>query len=368
MKNVAEYAACRENAADLSLLYERALEAGERELYIPAGEYILHRPLRLKSDMSITADGFAHITAADGEFQKEDSFLICGYNIGNVRITGGHWDGNVAGNPRESYKSGAQTGVSFEFGGVRDLVISGLTMTDPGSYHIRIGASANILIENIVFDDRNYCWCQDGIHIGGFCENIVIRGISTKGMATNDDLVALNADDIFRYSQNRGMTSGYIRHVLIEDLYGEAVYTGVRLLSTVSEISDVTVRNVRLGVRYYFLNLDGARYASDGFYAPGEYPEICGKIRNVTVENAEVRKVTGNSHPLIVFETRADNFRLKNLRRLPDAGDGARVPTARFRNIPTCRVRLNGRLMPDSFETDCDGIAELSVDSEPWED
>ena len=37
MKNVAEYAAYRENAADLSLLYERALEAGERELYIPAG-------------------------------------------------------------------------------------------------------------------------------------------------------------------------------------------------------------------------------------------------------------------------------------------------------------------------------------------
>ena len=78
--------------------------------------------------------------------------------------------------------------------------------------------------------------------------------------------------------------------------------------------------------------------------------------------------MTGNSHPLIVFETRADNFRLKNFRRLPDAGDGAHVPTARFRNIPTCRVRLNGRLMPDSFETDCDGIAELSVDSEPWED
>ena len=58
MKNVAEYAACRENAADLSLLYERALEAGERELYIPAGEYVLHRPLRMISDMSITADGF----------------------------------------------------------------------------------------------------------------------------------------------------------------------------------------------------------------------------------------------------------------------------------------------------------------------
>lgn len=38
MKNVAEYAACRENAADLSLLYERALEAGEKESFISRRE------------------------------------------------------------------------------------------------------------------------------------------------------------------------------------------------------------------------------------------------------------------------------------------------------------------------------------------
>ena len=364
MRPITDFSVNTEKCIDLSLLTDRAFGEGERELYIPAGEYILTRPLLLPSNTVINAAPDAFITAADGAFQKEDSVLIGGYKVNNITIKGGHWNGNIKGNPRSNFKTGAQTGVSFDFIEADGLNILDLVMTDPGSFHIRIGETKNFRIENIVFDDKNYYWCQDGVHVGGFCENGVIRNISALNRSPNDDMIALNADDISWYSQNRGMKNGYIRNILIENLTGDEVYTCVRILSTESEISDITIRNIKMGVRYYFLNLDGARYAADGIYPPGEYPSPCGNIRNILIENAEIYKINQTKYPLIVFETRAENFVLRNFRRLADKGDGDRVPTARFRNIPTSRVTLDGNEFGLPGEFFGDEIETLTVDSD----
>ena len=62
----------------------------------------------------------------------------------------------------------------------------------------------------------------------------VIRDLTAlTPMTTNDDMVALNADDgsPSEYVIQQGMVQGPIHDITIEHLRGESVYTFVRMLS-----------------------------------------------------------------------------------------------------------------------------------------
>ena len=87
-------------------------------------------------------------------------------------------------------------GVGMSFVQVRKLTVRNVTMHNNESFAIRVGEVDRFLIENVLLNHTVIRPNQDGIHVGGFSENGVIRNISAKGAGVpNDDMVALNADD-----------------------------------------------------------------------------------------------------------------------------------------------------------------------------
>lgn len=78
---------------------------------------------------------------------------------------------------------------------------------------------------------------MDGVHLAGNCHFGVIKNL--KG-ATNDDLVALNADDQEMFEMSRGP----ITDIEVDGIFSEDGYSAVRLLSAGSKISRIRMTNI----------------------------------------------------------------------------------------------------------------------------
>jgi hypothetical protein len=92
-------------------------------------------------------------------------------------------------------------------------------------------------VEDITFDYNLRRLNMDGVHLNGNCHHGRIANL--KG-ATNDDMVALNADDGSMYELSRGP----ITDIQIDGLWAESGYTGVRLLSAGSPVDRVRISNI----------------------------------------------------------------------------------------------------------------------------
>jgi hypothetical protein len=253
------------------------------EVRIAAGEYLLTDTLRVNSDTSIIADPGAVFRLADGVGRNCRSFMITNAHPGNgnenISLVGGFWDANNAGNPRGAdYDPVAYTGVAVNFVNVRDLTVRDLTVHNPESFFIRVGEVTDFRIENITLSaDRTHI-NQDGVHVGGFSERGVIRGIrATAPGVPGDDMVALNADDDVERQLNLGMRRGPIRDILVEDIEAADAYTFIRLLSVDQPIEDITVRRLRGGCRMHGINLNNWRF-----------PRGVGAIRRVLIEDSNL--------------------------------------------------------------------------------
>jgi len=92
-------------------------------------------------------------------------------------------------------------------------------------------------IEDITFDYNLKRNNMDGIHIHGNCHEG--RIVNVKG-TTNDDLVALNADDGSMVELSRGP----ITDILVDGIWSQNGYTAVRLLSAGSPIQRIKLANI----------------------------------------------------------------------------------------------------------------------------
>ena len=84
---------------------------------------------------------------------------------------------------------------------------------------------------------------MDGVHLHGNCHQGRIANL--KG-STNDDLVALNADDGSMYEMSRGP----ITDILVDGIWAENGYAAVRLLSAGSPIRRIKLANIFGTYRY----------------------------------------------------------------------------------------------------------------------
>lgn len=364
--NVRQTGAVGDAKADDTAAIQRALDGGRRTVTIPPGQYKISDALKVDSHTTIKADPKACIRLADGAGTHVGVFLLTNRNFdkGNSHITveGGIWDGNAANNPRgrEGDPKG-YTGTAVNFINVKHLVLRGLTTQDPEAFAIRMCQIEDFLIEDITFDHKVIRPNQDGVHLNGYCFRGVIRNLrAVTPRTTNDDMVALNADDDSNRVINLGMKLGPIRDIKVENIRGNDVYTFIRLLSLEHPIENVTISKVAGGCRFYAVNIDRWRFPPGG-----------GRIRNVTLRDFEVRKVDGrevarhsNRRPLIPIQSAVENLRIENFRRPAD--DTFAAPTVMLDNDRPNHVRLEGasvEVLGNNVVVPGGGIGLMKIDT-----
>ena len=207
--NVREFGAAGNGLADDSEAIQAALNASEGVVEIPEGVYKIGKTLRIRSNTRLVVHSSARLFFADGAGVDSQSFLITNQNHHgdgdhNIHIEGGIWDGNNLNNPRGPDEPGSYSGTLINFINVSDLSIKDMTVRDPECYFIRLGEVRNFVVANIRFEAPNLRHNQDGVHLGGYCEDGVICDLVGVGEATNDDLVALNADDALQRTTKSG--------------------------------------------------------------------------------------------------------------------------------------------------------------------
>ena len=177
------------------------------------------------------------ITNTDHEKGNEDIGLI-----------GGIWDMNnlnqsltdyqrTRNSRTRAYAPDYYVGVLMRFNNVKNLSIRGLTLKDPVTFGMQLGNLWQFSIEDITFDYNLKRSNMDGVHVHG---NSRYGRIANLKGTTNDDLVALNADDGGYYEMSRGP----IEDVSVEGVFSEDGYTAVRLLSAGSPIRRIQLAQI----------------------------------------------------------------------------------------------------------------------------
>jgi polygalacturonase len=341
--------AAGDGRTDDSGAIQSALDAGAGLVVVPAGTYLIGATLRISSNTRLILHPAAHMVLADGVGTDTDSFLLANArgNGGdrNIWVEGGIWDGNNPGNRRGPDVPGAYTGAPLDFRNVDGLVLRSLTIRDAECYYIRIGEARNFLVEDITFQAPNLRPNQDGVHLGGFCEDGVIRRLRADGPGcTNDDMVALNADDGMQRAQNLGLRCGPIRRIRIEDVRAESCHSFVRLLSVESPIEDITIDDVVGGARACAVNVDACRQCRVRlFEGEDEYPAGVGQIRRVTIRRMRVHKAPhGSPKALLDLTSRLTDFRLREYVRDYERDADPAAPTMTLGQMDPCDVELRG--------------------------
>lgn len=343
--NVRDVGAKGDLVADDTAAIQHALDGGRRTVIIPAGRYKISASLQVDSETRIRAAPDAVLQLANGAGVGPEVFLLRNRDraAGNhdIVVEGGIWDGNGSRNPRGKTPP-CYTGVALNFANVQRLVLSGLVVRNPDTFAIRLWRLSDFVVEDIGFDFSIPTSSQDGVHLNGYCERGVIRNLKTLSrFATNDDMVALNADDatgqlpIVRV-MCQDVELGPIRHIRIEHLRAEAGYTFVRFLSKEHPIENVIVSDVVGGCRACAINFHNWQFPVGG-----------GNIRNVLLRDFEVWKLPDVLYsspylegvPLLWVRLGVQNLRIENFQR---RDDGLTAPTLWLDNERENDTRLEG--------------------------
>lgn len=157
-------------------------------------------------------------------------------------------------------------GSMIRFWGVKRLTITGLTCKNPITYCLQIADSEYFTVENVRFDENHgnpYPIHMDGVHIDGGCRFGMIHNVQGT---CYDDVVAINSDD---------NQDGPISDIVIDGVFANDALRGVRLLSTKTPVSRISISNV-FGTFYQNAILIGYFYPFTG---------IRGKFDQIVIRN-----------------------------------------------------------------------------------
>lgn len=350
-RTVLAFGARGDGIADDGEAFQRALAAGAGTLLVPAGNYLIGRVLRIGSGVRLKLEAGARLRLADGVAKAPEDYFLTNANPvtgdADIAVEGGFWDGNNAGNARPPglFDHGC-SGALMHFQNVRGLRVADMELHNAEAYHVRLTQVAGFLVERIRFSATRVRPNNDGVHLGGFCEDGLIRDI--KGLhfgVTGDDMIALNADDALMRTEVKGMLCGPIRNVRIEDIEAEGCHSFVRLLSVVSPIENVTIRGVRGTCEVAAINCDGARGCRVPVFDEKNppFPDGVGFLNNITAEDFCVAKSHANDVALLRMETRMTDFTIRNFRRDMEKDRAPGTPTLRLRHVAVRELCVDGR-------------------------
>lgn len=243
----------------------------------------------------------------------------------NIEIYGLEIEGNEANQIKigvtAPYTGEPTSGVRFF--GVENLKIIGAKINKTRTYGIWISRVKNVIARDIEFNQSILVRDnQDGIHFNGLCYNLDISNI--KGV-TNDDMIALNANDT---AQGANVSFGEIKNATIKDVVFDNNLNGIRLLSAGNLMDQVYINNLSGNVRDNVIaissyNLGTANFGSiyiDGvnvrtntpFNVMGEYGGyilVNDKIEYLKISNV-YRETGADARPTIRIQGRANISKL----------------------------------------------------------
>ena len=326
---------------------QKALDSGAAIVYIPAGNYRIGDTLRVHSDTHILCDGNARLFLCERKPKKRGDFLLTNADTEsgnrNITVTGGIWDGNYDGKnnnkPADLFAPDAWSGSTLNFCGVENLTLSGLDMRNSTVYYIRMAGLRHFTIRNIRFSSEKLAFNQDGLHFGGHVYDGLIENITASPGQTNDDLIALNADDSMVRLENFDICRGPIEDVVIRNVFAEDCYTAFRLLSVTSPIRRITIENVYAGCRHFAVNIDGARYCRTPLVTEAEYPRGAGLLEDITIRNMHVwTTMESGERGLIVCESIPKNVHIDGFVRHTEWDKIPEKPSVAIRNLTDTAV------------------------------
>jgi hypothetical protein len=231
------------------------LDTRQSMVYLPPPpvRYLISQPLQMHSQQTLRLDLFTVIRLKD----SSDCPMITNDNHTdgneNIALIGGIWDMHNEGqslceyqktrNWHGSYDPARYLGVLMRFNHVKNLTLRGLTFKDPVTYSAQLGNLDQFTVSEITFDHNLKRSNMDGIHVHGNSYNGQINNL--KG-TTNDDLVALNADDAGIFEMSRGP----IENIVVDGIWSTDGYTAVRLLSAGSPLRRIRLKNIFGTYRY----------------------------------------------------------------------------------------------------------------------
>ena len=382
--NMDEYTIEPDSSVDFATEVQQALDSG-RPVHIQSGTYVVLKPLSLPSGARIIADSGATILLGDAVCKTATDYLLSNADpdAGNtdIHVSGGIWDGNNRGNPRPEGGLFAEgyTGAMFHFENVKGLHVESLCMRNAEAYHLRITGVTQFHIEGLSFASDRVRPNNDGVHLGGNCSDGLIRDI--RGLCfgvTNDDLVALNADDGLNRTEVRGMQAGPIQRVLIEHLRADGVHCFIRLLSVFSPIEDIHIEDIKGTTRNTVINCDGCRRCRVQLFDPDAPPFAngIGTLRNITIRSLRVGPAGAGEHteategdplPLFRLESRCSNVLFEDVTRTDAHGQALREPTFAVAYLPGTRTTVDGigkTLEPDeTYRSWAERIDRMTIDT-----
>lgn len=228
---------------------------------VPSGCYILFAG---KGQLKL-ANGANRPVLQNANWNKS-SWGASAYGIDkDITIEGLNIDGNQA-NQVHHLTTGPYAGEyvsGVRFFGVKNLVIKRTTINYARTFGLWLCA-----IDGLIFDGAYFNQYmggtpdnQDGLHINGPARNLFIRNLYGY---TNDDLLALNADD---GALGANVTAGAITDVVVDGVAGIGALNGIRLLSATSRIDRVQISNVTGSYRDPAINLSAYGLGSGNFGA-----------------------------------------------------------------------------------------------------
>lgn len=226
------------------------LDSKQATIYLPkpSNYYLISKTLKIYSGQTLIADRNAVIRLADhaGVHLLTNADWVGGDE--RIAVIGGIWDGNNLTqttlyhqdrnkNKDIPYNPDTYIGVLMVFDNVKNLHIADVTFKDPEMFAFLGGNLSQFTIENITFDFNLRRGNMDGIHIAG--NSHYGRIVNLKG-TTNDDLVALNADDVPLVE----LSSGPITDIQIDGIWSEDGFRAIRINSCGSPVKRVKISNV----------------------------------------------------------------------------------------------------------------------------
>lgn len=268
----------------------------------------------------------------------------------DIYIEGLSIDGNDA-NQVHHLTTGPYAGEyvsGVRFFGVTNLKITNSTISKTRTFGIWCAAILNGTFHNIRFDQTMTGTPdnQDGLHINGPALNLDIRNIFGS---TNDDMVALNADD---GALGANVTAGDIRSALIDGVYPVACLNGVRLLSATSRMDQITVRSVKGSTRDVAVN-------------QSPYGLGAGNVGTLTIDDIDVRcsnpfqPTTSYYYAMISLDGIIENVSLTNIKNNRPDDNRATLIVAGTANIGV--LSIDGMTIFESGTSTITGVRPIVV-------
>lgn len=242
---------------------QEMLDSGMQVVYLPVTEknYLISKTLKIHSNQELRLDAYTRICLTD----NANCFMLTNYDNltgnENVRVVGGIWDMNHSNQkPNPLHFPDPETGfdlmnmlrkreydrtsvvfpdiywgMCFLFNNIKKFYFANITIVNPVFFGVTLHIVEDFTIENITFEyyeGSPKLWNLDGIHIEGYCKNGVIKNL--KG-ACHDDLLALNSDDIL---------PGPIENIEVDGIFAEGCHSAVRLLSQISPVRNISIKNI----------------------------------------------------------------------------------------------------------------------------